>query len=120
MDFDGAIQAHTNWKLRLLNYARSKTAEKVDLPPLRKDNLCTLGQWLQGEGQEYSGNPEFARLVETHAAFHVCAELVAALVERGQASCADAQLSSSDSEFNRLSFRVIAVLMDLHQRPVVF
>ena len=48
MDFDGAIQAHTYWKVRLLLYARGKAAEKIDLQTLRKDNVCA------GYGEKYA------------------------------------------------------------------
>ena len=48
MDFDGAIQAHTNWKLRLFSYCRGKVAEKIDMQtPLSKEELRKAVQSLQ-------------------------------------------------------------------------
>jgi len=118
MDFDGAIQAHTNWKLRLFSYARGKVAEKIDNQTLRKDNVCALGQWLYGEGRKYAQDPKFQQLQETHAAFHKCAASIGAMVEAGQAAAAEALLNSPGSEFNRFSIRVVGLLMDLRSRQL--
>jgi len=118
MDFDGAIQAHTNWKLRLFSYCRGKLTERLDLQTLQKDSVCALGQWLYGDGQEYAADPQFQQLQEAHSAFHKSAALVGAMVDRGQASAAEAALNSRGSEFNRLSIRVVALLMGLRDRHV--
>jgi len=115
MDFDGAIQAHTYWKVRLLLYARGKAAEKIDLQTLRKDNVCALGQWLHGDAQRYSGDPKFKKLLETHAAFHKAAASVGSMIERGQAPAAEALLNFPGSEYSRLSSTVLAILMDLRK-----
>jgi hypothetical protein len=116
MNFDGAIQAHTDWKLRLLSYCRGKTTEKIDLQTLRKDNVCVLGQWLYGEGRRYGAEPGFEELREIHAAFHQSAATIAAMVDHGQAPAAAALLSSRESEFTRLSIRIVGLLMDLQRR----
>jgi hypothetical protein len=116
MDFDGAIQAHTNWKLRLFSYCRGKVAEKIDMQTLRKDDACALGQWLYGGGRKYAEDPKFQQLQEMHAAFHKCAASVGALVDGGQAAAAEALLNSRESEFNRTSIRVVGLLMDLRSR----
>ena len=80
MDIDGAIQAHSDWKLRLLNLARGTTSEKVDLEALRTDNHCALGRWLHGDGQKYAEDARFAKLLETH---------VGVSQMRGVRGCAD-------------------------------
>ena len=113
MDIDSAIQAHSNWKLRLFNYARGKPAGEIDLQSLWKDDFCLLDRWLQDEGRKYSDHPKFARLLETHSAFHACAASLGALLERGQGAQVQSQLGSPDSEINRLSFRLVAILLDL-------
>jgi methyl-accepting chemotaxis protein len=113
MDFDDAIQAHTNWKLRLFSYARGQVAERIDVPTLRKDNVCALGRWLYGEGPKHAADPKFKQLQEVHSAFHQSAASLGAMVDRGDSSAAAAQLSSPGSEFNRLSIRVVGLLMNL-------
>ena len=118
MDIDGAIQAHSDWKLRLLNLARGVKSEEVDLQTLGADHLCVLGRWLHGDGQKHAGDARFAKLVETHAAFHKCAASVGTLIADGRATAAETQLTSVGSEFNRLSFRVTAFLKDLDSRDL--
>lgn len=116
MDIDGAIQAHTDWKVRLLNLAHGTTTEKIDLQTLGTDNLCVLGRWLHGDGQKHRDDAKFAKLVETHAAFHKCAATIGTLIAEGNAGAAENQLTSVGSEFNRLSFRVTAFLKDMDSR----
>jgi aerotaxis receptor len=116
MDFDSAIQAHTNWKLKLFNYCRGKLTEKIDLQTLRLDNACALGKWLHGEGRRYGTDAQFKKLLETHAGFHACAASVARMVEQGQAPQAESLLNSPQSEFNRLSLGVVGILMDLRRK----
>lgn len=113
MDIDSAVQAHSQWKLRLLKYARGTATEKIDISALGKDNLCALGKWLHTDGQKYVDNKGFAKLLETHAAFHACAASVGTLVARGEAAAAELQLNAVGSEFNRLSFKMMAFLRDL-------
>ena len=116
MDFDSAIQAHTNWKLRLFSYSHGSVVKKIDVQTLMKDNVCALGQWLHGDGRKYAADPKFKQLKETHAAFHQCAAAVGAMVDRGQPAAAAALLKSPESEFNRLSIRVVGLLMGLRRQ----
>ena len=118
MDFDSAIQAHTNWKLRLFSYSRGMTAEKINVQPLLKDNVCALGQWLYGDGRKYAADRKFKQLLALHADFHRSAASIGNLIDRGQMAAATALLSSQESEFNRLSIRVVAFLMDLRNRGI--
>jgi methyl-accepting chemotaxis protein len=119
MDFDGAIQAHSNWKIRLLNSVRGRANEEIDLQLLRTDDHCSLGQWLHGEGRKFADDPKFAKLREAHTAFHNSAASLGLLIQQGQNASAEALLSAPDSEFNRLSFRIVAALMDLrHRHPI--
>ena len=113
MYIESAVQAHSDWKLRLLNYARGTGTEKIDVQTLGKDNLCVLGKWLHADGQKYVDNKRFAKLLETHAAFHACAASIGTLVARGEAAAAELQLNAVGSEFNRLSFKMMAFLRDL-------
>jgi hypothetical protein len=113
MDIDSAIKAHGDWKLRLLNYARGAGTEKIDVQTLGKDDLCVLGRWLHGEAQKYASHARFGKLLETHAAFHACAASIGNLVARGDPAAAEVQLNSVGSEFNRLSFKMLAFLRDL-------
>ena len=116
MDIASATKAHNDWKLRLLNHARGTAGEKLDLQALQKDNVCMLGRWLYGEGQKHKADARFQKMMEIHAAFHACASSIGELVTRGQAAAAEAQLNSVGSDFNRLSFKLLAFLKDLEVR----
>lgn len=116
MNFSQAIQVHTEWKSRLQALSRGRSSEKIDAATVMQDRSCELGRWLYGEGQKYAADPKLRELMELHVSFHQCAGAIAEMVERGQAAEAAALLSTPDSEFNRLSLRVIAILMGLRSR----
>ncbi|HUI57838.1 MAG TPA: CZB domain-containing protein [Bryobacteraceae bacterium] len=113
MDFDSAIQAHTNWKLRLYNYCKGNSQDKIDVRTVQKDDICELGKWIHGEYRKHAGDPDFERLIEAHAAFHRSAAAAAALVELGLAPEAERVLRSPHSELSRRSLQVVGCLMSL-------
>ena len=96
MDIERAIQAHTDRKLRLLNLARGKTDVRGAGPP--------------------PALPEFAGLFEAQEAFEACARDALALIEAGKGREAESRIVSAKSQFNRLSIRIVGLLMDLADR----
>ena len=113
LNFSSAIQAQSNWKLRLAANCRSASPEKIDVAALSKDNVCALGAWLHGDGRARASHARFRELVDAHAAFHRSAAVLAAMIERGKREEAAALINSRDSEFGKLSLRVVSVLMAL-------
>ena len=113
MDFGSAIQAHSDWKLRLLSYCRGASREKPDFYTLQKDNACALGQWLHGPAKALGDDATLNELVQAHAAFHRCAATVAKMLENGQRAAAETFLNSRESEFGKLSLQVVRYLMKL-------
>lgn len=69
MNFDDAITAHTQWKMKLSSYL-SHPDDSLDVASVSADNKCLLGQWIGGEGAKYSSLPEFAKLRTEHTHFH--------------------------------------------------
>lgn len=60
-DFDAAIEAHRQWKVRLRKAIADRTA--LDADAICRDDRCSLGQWMHGTGrQRWSGQPGFCRL----------------------------------------------------------
>jgi hypothetical protein len=116
MTFDGAIQAHSDWKVRLANYCQGRLKEPIDIQKLKMDNVCELGKWLYGEGREYATDPVYPELVQAHAAFHRTAARLASIVERGDASTVLTQIQSRESEFGALSIRLVGILMGFRSR----
>jgi len=119
MDFDGAVKAHSNWMLRLFNYCKGTSQEKLDPRTIEKDNVCDLGKWLHGEGGKFAADPEFPGLMKAHAAFHKSAASVVVLVDRGQRSEAEKLLTAGDSEYRQLSTQVVGLLKKLERKYAV-
>lgn len=116
MDFDGAVKAHSNWMLRLFCYAKGTSKEKLDPKTIAKDNVCDLGKWLYGDGRKYAGEPEFAELIATHAAFHKSAASVVELVDQGKSAAAQQILMSRDSDYYQGSSKVILLLRRIEKK----
>lgn len=94
MDLEQAVQTHGEWKLKLRMAITKK--EPLDAVSLGKDNCCTVGQWLHGEGKaRFSAKPEFQNAVDKHKAFHVEAGKVAGLINVGKFAEAEAALGAN-------------------------
>lgn len=107
-NFDKAIEAHRQWKVRL----RQAIAERgrLDATTLCRDDACPLGQWLHGPGgKRWGGQPGFTALLARHAEFHRAAGQVAERINSG--AYADAErLIGSGSDFSRCSTEVATLL----------
>jgi methyl-accepting chemotaxis protein len=74
MDFVAAIDAHRQWKGRLLNYLVGKNNELMDPEVIGCDGKCALGQWIHGTCKPEMGKtPLYETLRTSHARFHRCA-----------------------------------------------
>ena len=107
-DFDAAIAAHREWKIRL----RSAMAEhgQLDADTLCRDDQCPLGRWLHGPGgAQWGSKPSFRALVDKHAEFHTCAGEVARRINLGQMDQAE-RLIGSGSRFSQISGEVSTLL----------
>ncbi|CAD5374589.1 Methyl-accepting chemotaxis sensory transducer [Rubrivivax sp. A210] len=107
-DFDQAIDAHRQWKVKL----RSAIAghEKLDADKICRDDQCPLGKWLHGDGgQRWGGRPRFVELMDKHAGFHRAAGAVALTINSGRYEQAE-RLMGGDSDFSRASIAVSTAL----------
>jgi methyl-accepting chemotaxis protein len=68
--FDSAIDAHNKWKMRLINYIKGNSKEKLEVEKVSRDDVCPLGCWIYGDATEYQQLPEYAEVKSHHAAFH--------------------------------------------------
>ena len=118
MNFTSAIQAHTNWKLRLAAYCSemAKMKETIDIGALAKDDACELGKWLHGGGRQYAADSEYSSLLDEHAAFHRSAAEIARTAAGGKRKEAGALVNSRESEFCKHSLQVVAILMRFRTR----
>ena len=107
-DFNAAIAAHRDWKVKL----RQAIAHKgqLDADTICRDDQCLLGRWLHGDGRRrWGGRPTFTELVAKHAEFHETAAAVARQINQGQYDRAE-QLIGSGSRFAQVSTEVGTLL----------
>lgn len=111
MNFDEAINAHAQWKVKLKSLIAGKG--DVDIPKLTVDNACALGQWIYGEGAKFSALPGYQKLRLAHAAFHKQAASVAYRAKSGDATAATASLEGHSYE--AASHEVVAAIEALRK-----
>ncbi|MCS6811646.1 MAG: CZB domain-containing protein, partial [Tepidimonas sp.] len=111
LDFDGAIKAHQQWRIKLRNAILKD--EKLDVATIRRDDCCVLGKWIYGAGGRQYGNlPLFSALVEQHKTFHRECAQVAELVNAGKKDDAN-RLLMGESPFIRAGRAVVDTLQKL-------
>jgi methyl-accepting chemotaxis protein len=111
IDFDLVLKKHSDWKVKLRD-AISKR-EVMDVATISKDNCCDFGKWLYGDARSQLGHrASFSECVSKHAAFHVEAGRVAAMINAKKFSEAEAMLQS-DSAFVAASSLVGIAIMRL-------
>jgi methyl-accepting chemotaxis protein len=114
MNFDDAIKAHSNWKIKLSSYI-SKPDGSINKSQVAQDNLCDLGKWLYGEGRRFSNDPDYQNLLKQHARFHKAAANVVAKAESGVNVTQELQLGAS-SEFSLASSEVVISIMKMKRK----
>jgi len=70
MKFHELVKAHFAWRNNLLNEIKNGVTEQMILDT-HKDDLCAIGHWFHGEGQNlFAGVAEFEAAKKAHAQFH--------------------------------------------------
>jgi methyl-accepting chemotaxis protein len=109
LDLDTAIKAHAEWKTRLRAAMSGK--QQLDAASIGKDNQCPLGKWLHGEAKaKYAGLKSYGPCVSAHAAFHVEAGKVAALINGAKYAEAEAALGGGTPYSSASSAVGVAIL----------
>ncbi|WP_374318581.1 methyl-accepting chemotaxis protein [Aquabacterium sp.] len=107
-NFDQAIEAHRQWKVKLR--AAIDKHEKLDAETICRDDCCALGKWLHGPGgAQWGSKPAFVALVTKHAGFHKSAGEVARKINAGSYAEAE-RLIGGGSEFALASTEVSMAL----------
>ena len=114
MDFDGAIKAHSEWKMKLSIYLR-KPDGSLKAADVCQDNKCALGQWIYGEGSKHSSLPEFAKLKAEHAVFHKEAAEVIKKADAGKDVSEEVMLGGK-SNFATASGNVVFAIMSMKKK----
>jgi hypothetical protein len=108
MDFEEAIRAHSNWKLKLSTYIR-KPDGSLNASEIASDKKCTLGTWLYGDGRRFAGMKEYQQLVTEHAKFHKEASSLVKRADSGAAVSQDTALGSG-SPYATTSKQVVTLI----------
>ncbi len=112
MDFDDAIRAHVQWKMRLRMQLDGR-GEKISRDEVARDNACELGRWIYGEGKIYLDDPAYVALRDAHARFHEAAAQILELAETGRRQRAEASLETG--EYSKCSTAVVAAIMQMRR-----
>lgn len=111
MDFDKAMAAHADWKVKLR--IALDNHEMLDAERICSDKNCDLGRWLHGDGRGQCGRaPSFGACVEAHAAFHREAGAVATRINAKDYGRAE-QMLGAGSTFADASTNVAVILRRL-------
>ena len=106
-----AIQAHTAWKKRLMDYLEGNSTEDLQPYNIGVDNRCELGKWIHSSGKARFGEqPLFQQLVEEHAKFHYHASKVVEAHQAGNTALANKILTDSFAEQSRNTVNCLAKL----------
>ena len=109
MNFLEIISAHIRWKQRLHSYILER-GEKLDPAEIGRDDHCTLGKWIYGEGQAYAHLPQFEKVRMEHARFHKHAAAVVTFCNRGDRESAEHVLNGDYANVSNNLKREIATL----------
>jgi len=106
------LKKHADWKVKLRTAISNK--ETLDVTTISKDDCCDFGKWLHSEDThpQVSHLPSYHDCVTKHAAFHVEAGKVAAIINDKKYDQAQ-KLLGSDSAFAKASGAVGSAIMRL-------
>lgn len=112
-DFDAAISAHIDWKMKLSKYLGNPDGS-LDNKKVCVDNACALGKWIYGDGLEYekSEPKTYFALKESHAEFHKTAGEIILLINSHQAEKAKTMLQAG-GPYMQVSDRTVSLIKDL-------
>lgn len=111
ISFSEAIDAHLDWKRRLVESLNAPGRRALMLAEVGNASACTLGQWIDGAGERRYGDlSSFAELREDHRSFHVLARRVVELHRSNDRHSAQALLKA---EFQQAGHRIVERLKHL-------
>lgn len=111
MDLNMAIQKHAEWKYKFRTAMESQ--EIMDAATISKDNCCEIGKWLYGEAKDKHGHlKSYAKCLSAHAAFHIEAGRIAALINSHKKDEAERMLSTG-TPYHEASKKVGVAIIEL-------
>jgi hypothetical protein len=117
IDVMAAINAHILWKVRLENYLKGSSEEKLDPQVICLDNQCVLGKWIYGPAHEYFKEDEgYKTLRDDHALFHEIAARVVSKIHDNDKQTAEAMIKG---EYVQASRKVVKDLTEMAKHLIV-
>ncbi|ASM77104.1 hypothetical protein VITFI_CDS1326 [Vitreoscilla filiformis] len=111
LDFVAAIRVHQAWRGRLTALIDKPTKERLSARQVARDDLCDLGQWLQGPGRRLHGtDPLLNALTSAHSRFHYLAAQVLYAAQMGHSEQAKQILNT---DYHLASVRLQGKLAEL-------
>lgn len=87
-----AVNAHTQWKIRLLDAAKTGGTE-LSPDTVGRDDQCAFGKWLHGPlDPSVKSDTHYTKVLSLHAEFHKKAAGVVEMIKRGDGQSATAAL----------------------------
>jgi methyl-accepting chemotaxis protein len=111
--FKDAVNAHSKWKSRLIDYIKGKSSEQLDVSIVSRDDKCDLGCWIHGPAKVHGNLPEFKELKAAHADFHMSVGKIVQTVQNGKPEEATHLLGG---EFFKHSKHTIKAIENLQAR----
>ncbi|MCX7675094.1 MAG: CZB domain-containing protein [Bdellovibrionaceae bacterium] len=114
-DFNKAIQAHIDWKMKLSKYLMNPDGS-LNADTTRLDNKCALGGWLYGSGLKIKDQfpNEYEELRAAHAEFHKMAGNIIELINRGDKDKAQYYLRPG-GEYMSISERTVSLIQKIKE-----
>ena len=115
MNLTDAVNAHTDWKIRLRGVISDRSS--LDVTAISRDDCCEFGQWLHGTAKDRFGAlPAHQECVVAHGKFHLCAADVAEAINAGEYSKAERMLNASTRY--ALASRAIVLAIETLRRQI--
>jgi methyl-accepting chemotaxis protein len=113
-DFDRAVRAHSDWKMKLSAYIR-RPDRSLRAVEVARDDVCELGCWIHGQGRHLAGAKEYAELKSSHAEFHRTAADIVRRADAGERVSEEIALSAT-SPYSNASSHVIQAIVAMKRR----
>lgn len=124
MDFENALKAHNDLKLKVGQYFK-KPNGSLDHRVVRIPNRGTFGMWLHNEARQYAYLPEYHKLVDAHKRFHKAAAEILRQADRGarvtedemMGPSSDYHMASHDFTKHLAAFKTAMAPTHHHHKP---